>query len=45
VLESSVRKAAGEITDIILDFLPDKNSKVSAAGFIRTSGGNVKSDE
>jgi EpsI family protein len=45
VLESSVRKAAGEITDIILDFLPDESGKVSAAGFIRSSGGKVKSTE
>jgi hypothetical protein len=45
VLESSVRKAAREITDLAIDFLPDENGKVKAAGFIRPSGGNVKSTE
>jgi hypothetical protein len=43
LLESSVRKAAGEITDIILDFLPDENGKVRSAGFIRPFGGDDKS--
>jgi EpsI family protein len=45
VLESSVRKAAQEMTDIVLDYLPDENGKVRAAGFIRSSGDNVKSTE
>ena len=45
VLESSVRKAAGEITDKVFDFLPDENGKVRAAGYVRTSGSNVKSTE
>jgi hypothetical protein len=43
VLESSVRKAAGEITDIILDFLPDENGEVSAAESIQPPSGKVKS--
>ncbi len=45
VLESSVRKAARDITDLVLDFLPDENGKVRAAGFIQPSGDNVKSTE
>ena len=45
VLESSVRKAAREITDMVIDFLPDENGKVKSAGFIRPSGDNVKSTE
>jgi len=44
-LESSVRKAAQDITDFVLDFLPDENGKVKAAGFIRSSGDNIKSTE
>jgi hypothetical protein len=43
VLESSVRKAALDIIDHAVDFLPDENGKVRAAGFIRPSGSNVKS--
>ena len=43
VLESSVRKAAEEITDLVLGFLPDENGKVRSAGFIRPSGGEDKS--
>jgi hypothetical protein len=45
VQESSVRKAAQDITDLVLDFLPDENGKVRSAGFIRPSGENVKSTE
>jgi EpsI family protein len=45
VLESSVRKAAQDVTDLVLDFLPDSNGKVRSAGFIRPSGGNVKNTE
>jgi hypothetical protein len=45
VLESSVRKAAQDVTDLVLNFLPDENGKVKAAGFIRPSGNNVKSTE
>jgi hypothetical protein len=45
VLESSVRKAANEITDVVLNFLPDENGKVKAARFIRPSGDNIKSAE
>lgn len=33
VLESSARKAAREVTDLVLDFLPDENGKVSTAIF------------
>jgi hypothetical protein len=32
VLENSVRNAAADMTDIILDFLPDKDGQVRAAG-------------
>lgn len=28
VLENSIREAAKDMTDVILDFLPDKNGKV-----------------
>jgi hypothetical protein len=45
VLESSVRKAAREITDLVLNFLPDENGKVGTAASIRSSGGNVQSTE
>jgi hypothetical protein len=38
-LESSVRKAAQDITNLVLDFLPDENGQVGAAEFIRPSGG------
>jgi hypothetical protein len=43
VLENSVRNAAGEITDIVLDFLPDENGKIRAAEYIRPSSGEDKS--
>ena len=45
VLESSVRKAAQDITDFVLDFLPDENGKVRTTGFIRPSGDNAKDTE
>ncbi|MGB7582220.1 MAG: exosortase-associated EpsI family protein [Sedimentisphaerales bacterium] len=45
VLESSVRKAAHDIIDRAVDFLPDENGKIRAAGFIQHSGVNVKSTE
>ena len=38
VLESSVRKAAQEMTDVVLDFLPDANGKVRAAGHDHATG-------
>jgi hypothetical protein len=38
VLESSVRKAAQEMTDAVLDFVPDSNGKVRAAGYVHTTG-------
>jgi hypothetical protein len=34
VLENSIRTTAKEMADVILDFLPDKDSKVKAAEFI-----------
>ena len=43
VLESSVRKAAQDVTDLVLNFLPDENGKVRMAEFIRPSGGEDKS--
>jgi hypothetical protein len=45
VLESSVKKAAGEMADLVLGFFPDENGKVKSAGFIRPSGDNVKDTE
>jgi hypothetical protein len=45
VLESSVRKAARDIIDHAVDFLPDENGKVGTAESIRSSGGNVQSTE
>lgn len=33
VLENSVRTAAGDMTDMILSFLPDENGQVRATGF------------
>jgi len=45
VLESSVRKAAGDVVDLVIDFLPDENGKVGTSASIRSSGGNVKSTE
>jgi hypothetical protein len=43
VLESSVRKAAQEMTDLVLTYLPDENSKVRATESVRPSGGEDKS--
>jgi hypothetical protein len=40
VLESSIRKAAREITDLVLDFLPDENGSVRAVNTI--SGNSLK---
>jgi hypothetical protein len=45
VLESSVRKAARDIIDHAVDFLPDESGKVRAAEFIRPAGDNAKSTE
>jgi hypothetical protein len=42
VLENSIRAAAADMTDVILDFLPDKNGMVAAAQFIQTPAGDVK---
>ena len=44
-LEKSVKTAAEEMTDMILDFLPGENSRVRAAEFVGTSGGRTKSAE
>jgi hypothetical protein len=43
MLESSVRKASEEVTDIVLNYLPDENGKVRAAESIQPSSGKVKS--
>ena len=40
VLEDSVRLAAKDMTDLILDFLPDQNGKVKATDFIKISPNN-----
>jgi hypothetical protein len=45
VLESSVRKAAREITDLILDSLPDENGKVRATRYVRPISDNVKNTD
>jgi predicted nuclease of predicted toxin-antitoxin system len=45
VLESSVRKAAREVTDLVLDFLPDENGKVRAARYVQPISDNVKNTE
>ena len=43
VLESSIRTAAKEMADVILDFLPDKDGKVKDAEFVQTpASSNVK---
>jgi hypothetical protein len=42
ILENAIRAAAKDVTDLILDFLPDRDGKIKAAGFIQTSGDNVK---
>jgi hypothetical protein len=42
MLESSVRKAAEEITDLVLNFLPDENGKVGVAESIQRSSGKVE---
>jgi hypothetical protein len=42
VLENSIRTAAEEITELILDFLPDRNGKVAAAQFTQTPAGDVE---
>ena len=41
-LENSARTAAEEMTDIILDFFPDKNGEVKATGFYYTAIGIPK---
>jgi hypothetical protein len=43
--ENSVRLAAKDMTDRVLDFLPDSNGRARSAGFIRPSGSNIKSTE
>ncbi len=44
-LEKSVQAVAEDMTDMILDFLPDENSRVKAAESARASGGDVKGAE
>jgi len=43
--DKSVEMAAEQMADLILDFLPDENSRVKAAEFVGTSGGQTKSAE
>jgi hypothetical protein len=45
VLESSVKKAARDIIDHAVDFLPDENGKVRATGYIHPISDNVKNTE
>jgi len=42
VLENSVRTVAKDMTDLILDFLPDENGKVKATEFQTTARGVLK---
>jgi hypothetical protein len=42
VLENSIREAAKDMTDLILDFLPDANSKIRASEFDDTTSSFVK---
>jgi hypothetical protein len=43
--DKSVEMAAEQMADLILDFLPDENSRVEAAESVRASGGDIKSAE
>jgi hypothetical protein len=43
--DKSVKMAAEQMADLILDLLPDENSRVKAAEFVGTSGGRTKSTE
>ncbi len=40
VLENSIRTAAKDMTDLILDFFPDENGEVRAAGYIKSRCGD-----
>lgn len=42
MLENSIREAAKDMTDLILDFLPDKNGKVRTESLKKTSNGALK---
>ena len=42
VLESSARKAARDITDLAIDFLPDENGRIRSAEYNNPSGGNTR---
>ena len=42
VLENSVRKAAEDMADLILDFLPDKNSEVRATKYANAMSGVLR---
>jgi len=43
--DKSVKAAAEEMTDMILDLLPDENSRVKTAESVRASGGDIKGAE
>jgi EpsI family protein len=45
VLESSARKAAGEMADLVLGFFPDENGKVRVAGYAHPISDKVKNTE
>ncbi len=45
VLESSVRKAAHDIIDRAVDFLPDESGNVRATGYVHPISDNVKNTE
>jgi hypothetical protein len=42
VLENSVRKAARDVTDLILEFFPDENGEVKVSEYARTTSGVLK---
>jgi hypothetical protein len=42
VLENSARKATADMSELLLDFLPDKNGKVRAAQHIAKTSDAVK---
>lgn len=42
VLENSIRTATRDMTDLILDFLPDKNGKIRATEYTNTIAGVLK---
>jgi len=42
IIENSIRTAAKDMTDLILEFFPDENGRVGAAEYINTAGDTLK---